>query len=94
MNARRALARATAALLSVLALLGAAAPVWAQCAMCQSVVAQSPEAQAAARQLNLAILVMFVAPYLVVAGLAFLFFREPIHRFLRRRIVRLRPLPR
>ena len=80
----------------------AAGPLSAQCAMCQSVVAQSPEAQAAARQLNLAILVLFSAPYLVVAGLAFLMFRKPIgalvksrvERFRARAFLRLRPLPR
>ncbi len=60
--------------------------------MCQSVVSQSPEAQAAAAQLNLAILVMFFAPYLVFASLAALVFREPLMQFLFRAVGR--PLSR
>jgi hypothetical protein len=81
---------AVAAALAFLVLLGAAGPLRAQCAMCQSVVAQSPEAQFAARQLNLAILVLFFAPYILIAGFAFLMFREPIVHRLRSRIARLR----
>jgi hypothetical protein len=60
--------------------------------MCQSVVSQSPEAQAAAAELNRAILVLFAAPYVVFATLLFLFFREPLSRFLAR--VAGHPLPR
>ena len=48
----------------------AAAPALAQCSMCQSVVAQSPEGQAMAGELNKAILLMFVAPYLVFGSFA------------------------
>lgn len=78
----RARRLAVPALLAGLALAGSRAG--AQCAMCQSVVSQSPEAQAAAAQLNLAILVMFFAPYLVFASLALVFYREPLkHFFLR-----------
>ena len=90
---------AAAAALALALLVAAATPLSAQCAMCQSVVAQSPEAQSAAEQLNLAILVLFFAPYLVVAGFAALIFREPLGRLLRKRLralplPRLRPLPR
>ncbi len=75
---------------AVLALAGTRA--WAQCSMCQSVVSQSPEAQAAAAELNRAILVLFVAPYLVFAALLLLFFREPLARLFFR--VAGHPLPR
>ena len=87
-NARRF---AGPALLAAFSLAGSRAG--AQCAMCQSVVAQSPEAQAAAGQLNLAILVMFVAPYLVVASFAVLVFRDVLKDFLFRVTGRL-PLSR
>lgn len=82
---------AVPALTAALALVGSRAG--AQCAMCQSVVAQSPEAQAAAAQLNLAILVMFAAPYLIVGSFAVLIFREPLKHFLLR-VTGLGPLPR
>ncbi len=81
---------ALAALLAGLGL--AASRAGAQCSMCQSVVSQSPEAQAAAAQLNLAILVMFLAPYLVLGSLALLVFHEPLTRFVSR--VAGRPLSR
>src|SRR5262245_9769671 len=58
--------------------------VWAQCSMCQQVVTQSPEAQSAAQQLNLAILLMFFAPYVVLASLAFIVFPEPVKHLLLR----------
>jgi len=82
--------RALPALLAALVLAGSRAG--AQCAMCQSVVAQSPEAQSAGAQLNLAILVMFVAPYVVLGVLALLIFKEPLTRSLLRAAGR--PLPR
>jgi len=56
----------------------------AQCSMCQQVVTQSPEAQATAQQLNLAILLMFFAPYVVLASLAFIVFPEPFKHLLLR----------
>jgi hypothetical protein len=62
---------------------------WDQCSMCQSVVSQSPEAQAAAAQLNLAILVLFVAPYLLLASFAFLLFPDPVKHFVLRALGRL-----
>jgi hypothetical protein len=62
--------------------------VAAQCSMCQSVISQSPEAQAAAAQLNLAILVMFSAPYLLLASFVLLVFPEPIKHFLLRAVGR------
>jgi hypothetical protein len=62
----------------------AATRAWTQCSMCQSVVTQSPEAQSAAQQLNLAILLMFFAPYVVLVSLAFIVFPEPFKHFLLR----------
>jgi hypothetical protein len=64
---------------------------WTQCSMCQSVVTQSPEALSAAGQLNLAILVMFFAPYVVLASLAFIVFPEPFKHLLLRVTGRARP---
>jgi hypothetical protein len=59
-----------AAALLVTVLLGLPDPVLAQCSMCRSVVAQSPEAQRIAGELNKAILLMFAAPYLVFGSFA------------------------
>ena len=77
--------------LAALAMLGA--PVFAQCSMCQQVIAQSPEAQKVSSELNRAILLMFVAPYLVFTSFALAFFRAPIGRQVRR-LVRVFFLPR
>lgn len=64
-------------------------PVLAQCAMCKATVTQSPEGRALAEKLNLAILVMFFAPYLVLGTFAAVMFRAriglllaPVVRFL------------
>lgn len=68
-------------------------PAFAQCAMCKTVVLQSPEGQAMSGQLNLAILVMVCAPYLVFGAIAAVFFRGPLTAFALR-IVRVLFLPR
>jgi hypothetical protein len=52
--------------------------------MCQSVLVQSPEGQAMAGELNKAILVMFVAPYLVFGSFAAYFFRARLDGAVRR----------
>jgi hypothetical protein len=70
-----------------------APPALAQCSMCQQVVSQSPEARRAGAELNRAILVMFMAPYLVFASFALVLFRAPIGRHIRR-VVRVFFLPR
>jgi len=70
--------------LLLLALLGLAEPALAQCAMCRSVLAQSPEGQAMATELNKAILLMFAGPYLVFGSLAAYIFRGPLRGFLRK----------
>ena len=68
-------------------------PALAQCSMCRQVVSQSPEGQRIAAELNRAILVMFVAPYLVFTSFVLVFFRAAIGQRLRR-VVRLFFLPR
>lgn len=76
-----------------LAGLFAADPALAQCAMCKTTVAQSPEGRALAEELNSAILVMFVAPYLVFGTITAVVFRRRLGPFLPR-VVRLLFLPR
>jgi hypothetical protein len=78
---RRAVAFAAVASLA-LASLVATAPALAQCAMCKATVAQSPEGRAMAETLNSAILVMFVAPYLVFGTIAAVVFRARLAPFL------------
>jgi hypothetical protein len=68
-------------------------PALAQCSMCRQVVAQSPEAQRMGAELNRAILLLFVAPYLVFMSFALVLFRVPIGQRIRR-LVRLFFLPR
>ena len=61
---------------------------FAQCSMCQQVVSQSPEVRKAGMELNLAILVLFAAPYLVFSTLAVVLLRPQIERYLRKRLSR------
>jgi hypothetical protein len=68
-------------------------PSLAQCAMCKTTVAQSPEGRAMAETLNSAILVMFVAPYLVFGTIAAVVFRARLAPFLQR-VLRFLFLPR
>jgi hypothetical protein len=58
----------------------AAQPAAAQCAMCQTAVTGSPEGRSMSGQLNQAILLMFVAPYVVVRSFLLLAFRQRIRR--------------
>lgn len=67
--------------------------VSAQCSMCQQVVAQSPEARKMSADLNRAILLMFLAPYLVFTSFAVAFFRVPLGQKLKQ-LVRIVFLPR
>lgn len=70
-------ARPALSLLALVVLLGLAAePALAQCAMCRSVIAQSPEGQRVAGELNKAILLMFFAPYLIFGSFAAWIFRS------------------
>jgi hypothetical protein len=70
-----------------------APPTLAQCSMCQQVVAQSPEARKIGAELNRAILLMFLAPYLIFTSFVLVFFRASIGREVRR-VIRLFFLPR
>ena len=73
------------ALATLVVLLGLAVePALGQCAMCRSVIAQSPEAQRVAGELNKAILLMFFAPYLIFGSFAAWIFRSRLGGFLRR----------
>ena len=77
--------RQAASLLTLVVLLGLTAePALAQCAMCRSVIAQSPEGQRIAGELNKAILLMFFAPYLIFGSFAAWIFRSRIGIGLRR----------
>ena len=76
---------------SYLAVLGP--PALAQCSMCRQVVSSSPEALRVGAELNRAILLLFVAPYLVFTSFALVLFRAPIGQRLRR-VFRIFFLPR
>lgn len=73
-----------APLVVIAAILVAAEPGFAQCSMCRSVVAQSAEGRALAEQLNVAILVLLAGPYLIVASVLGVVFRERLFRYLGR----------
>ena len=80
------MSRGKAALgLTLIVLLGfSASPALAQCAMCRSVIAQSPEGQRVAGELTKAILLMFFAPYLIFGSFTAWIFRSRIGVSLRR----------
>ena len=65
----------------------------AQCAMCKATVTQSPEGREMSEKLNMAILVMFFAPYLVFGTLVTVLFRARIAPFVTR-VLRFIFLPR
>jgi len=79
-----ALRRSTALLALLVLLFATAEPVLAQCSMCRSVIAQSPEGQRIAGELNKAILLMFLAPYLIFGSFAAWLFRSRIGGALKR----------
>jgi len=72
-----------------LATLAAAEPALAQCALCKTVLTNSREGQAIARQFNHAILILLFAPYLVFGSLAAFAFRSRIRQRLMRGLPRL-----
>jgi hypothetical protein len=84
---RSAVVRAAASLALLAVIVAAAGPAAAQCAMCRSVLQQSAEGQRLSEHLNVAILVMFFAPYLVFGSFLVVIFRGRISglvvRFLR-----------
>lgn len=62
---------------AVIILLAAAfEPALAQCPMCKQAVANSAEAESAARGLNLAILVLLAPPVLIFAGIFGVIYRH------------------
>jgi hypothetical protein len=52
--------------------------------MCRSVVTQSAEGRALAERLNVAILVLLAAPYVIAGSVAAVVFRERLSRYLAR----------
>lgn len=77
----------TAMVVALLLLAWSAAPAFAQCAMCKTFLTSSPEGQRIARDFNLGILVMLVAPYAVFGSFALFAFRSQI----RQRLARIAP---
>ncbi|HET8676870.1 MAG TPA: hypothetical protein VFO63_13825 [Blastocatellia bacterium] len=60
----------------VLLLAAACEPALAQCPMCKQAVANSAEAESAARGLNLAIVVLLAPPVLIFAGIFGVIYRH------------------
>jgi hypothetical protein len=67
---------ATASLALGLELLAGSA--FAQCAMCKTLLTNSPEGRAMSGRFNIAILVMLLAPYLVASGVLLAVFRDSL----------------
>jgi hypothetical protein len=61
-----------------------AAPVLAQCAMCQTALLNSPEGRGMGQEFNRAILVMFFAPYAVFGVVGTILLRHRIGESMRR----------
>jgi len=72
--------------LVAVAALALAGPAMAQCAMCKTALTNSSEGQRVASNFNHAILVMFVAPYLVFGVFVALVFRGKIRGWLTRHV--------
>ena len=68
------------------AALALAGPALAQCAMCKTALTNSSEGQRVASNFNHAILVMFVAPYLVFGVFVAMVFRAKIGSWLTRHV--------
>jgi hypothetical protein len=50
-------------------------PAWAQCVMCGTALASSPEGQALAGSFRYGILLLLVAPYIILGSIAYAVFR-------------------
>jgi hypothetical protein len=91
-------AGAALVLAAVLLAVAAGGPAAAQCAMCKTALAGSPEGRGIGAQFNQAILVMLAAPYLVMGGFVLAIYRGRLRGDVRRlgsRIrARLRPSDR
>jgi hypothetical protein len=79
----------------VVPLVMAAAPLSAQCAMCQTALLNSPEGRGMGEEFNRAILVMLLAPYAVFGSIGAVLLRHRIRAKVRgwRRGLRFRPVP-
>ena len=92
--------RLTVLLAALAPLLLSAAPVFAQCAMCQTALMNSPEGRGMGQEFNRAILVMFFAPYAVFTVVGTVLLRHRIRAAVQRwhagwrRSLRLSPSPR
>jgi hypothetical protein len=79
-----------ALVLTALLLAVAAGPAAAQCAMCKTALAGSPEGRGIGAQFNQAILVMLAAPYLVMGGFVLAVYRGRLRGDARRLGARIR----
>ena len=71
-------------LAAIAPLLLSAAPVFAQCAMCQTALMNSPEGRGMGQEFNRAILVMFFAPYAVFTVVGTVLLRHRIRAAVQR----------
>lgn len=78
--------RAAAVAAFAVALTATAGPVRAQCAMCKATLERSEEGRRVSGELNRAILVMLVAPYLVFGTCTTVLFRRRIGAFLEKQL--------
>lgn len=76
MSVRPKIKFALAAVCTVAALLAGYSTALAQCAMCRTGVAGSPEAAKLAESLNLAILVLLIPPVLIFCGIFYAVLRQ------------------
>jgi len=79
-----------AAVLALLLLGGLSHEAAAQCAMCKTVLQGSPEGRSLQSELNRAILLMIVAPYVIFGGFVAVLFRRPLGARVLRLAARLR----
>jgi hypothetical protein len=59
----------------VVLLLSTSGMAWAQCAMCKTLLTNSPEGRAMSGRFNAAIVLMLVAPYVIASGVLLAVFR-------------------
>jgi hypothetical protein len=64
--------------LAALSCWGFSSLAFAQCAMCKTMLTNSPEGRAISGRFNVAIVVMIVAPYLIFSGVLVALFRNQI----------------
>jgi hypothetical protein len=76
MSARRKIKFTLAAVCAIKALFASYSTALAQCAMCRTGVASSPEAAKLAESLNLAIIVLLIPPVLIFCGIFYAVLRQ------------------